>query len=96
MVGMKSKTPQENKWCVYMTRGSDGSLYTGVSIDVERRIRQHNGEGKRGAKSLRSRRPVVCVYRQEFPTRSEALKRELEIKKMKRGEKVLLLDNFEL
>ena len=68
---------------------ADGSLYTGVSNDVESRISRHN-EGK-GAKYTRSRTPVTLVYTEEATSKSEALKRELQIKKMSAGQKRFLI-----
>ena len=67
----------------------DNTLYTGWTNSLERRIKAHN-EGK-GAKYTRGRLPVKLVYFEEFSTKNEALKREYEIKKMKREEKNLLI-----
>jgi putative endonuclease len=68
---------------------SDGTLYTGYTTDLVRRINTHN-KG-RGAKYTRGRLPVFLVYSEEFPTKSEALRRELEIKKLSRKEKEILI-----
>ena len=65
-------------WFTYMVECMDQSLYTGVARDVERRVRQHNGELAGGAKYTRSRRPVKLVYKTEFNTQSEALRFEIE------------------
>ena len=62
----------------YILKCSDGSLYTGWTNDLERRVKVHN-EGK-GAKYTKSRRPVELVYYEEFLTKEEAMKREYEIK----------------
>lgn len=70
-------------------RCSDNSLYTGVSNEVDKRVVEHN-VGK-GAKYTRSRRPVVLVYQEKAVDRSTAQKREAEIKRMKRAEKLRLL-----
>jgi len=76
-------------WFVYMVEGADGSLYTGITTDVARRVRQHNvGEG---AKSLRGRLPVRLVHREEAATRAEAAKREREIKRLSRERKLAFL-----
>ncbi len=72
-------------WYVYILRLSDGSLYTGITKDVERRIEQHE-EGK-GSKYVRSRLPCKLVYLEEIEDRSEALKREAEIKKWSKKKK---------
>ncbi len=73
----------------YIVRCSDGSLYTGWTNDLEKRIRAHN-EGK-GAKYTKSRRPVVLAYYEEFRTKEEAMRREWEIKRMSRQEKMRMI-----
>ena len=75
----------------YIVKCSDGSLYTGWTTDIEKRIEAHNSG--RGAKYTKSRRPVTLVYYEEFATKEEAMKREYAIKQMKREEKkALILD----
>ena len=69
----------------YIVRCKDGSLYTGWTNDIEKRIKAHN-KGK-GAKYTKSRRPVKLVYYEEFQTKEEAMKREYAIKHMRRKEK---------
>lgn len=78
-------------WQVYMILCSDGSLYTGISTDTERRFRQH-GEGA-GARYFRGRRPERIVYREDGHTRVSAAKREREIKGLSRAEKLLLVSS---
>lgn len=77
------------KFFVYLLRCADDTLYCGYTTDVARRVAVHNA-GK-GAKYTRSRLPVVCVYQEEFATRSEALAREAAIKKYSRAQKLALL-----
>ncbi len=77
---------------VYMLECSDNTLYTGIAKDVHKRLKEHNTSEK-AAKYTRARRPLRLVYTQELPTRSEALKREYAIKKLKREEKLRLIDN---
>ena len=72
-------------WYLYMLRCGDGTLYTGITTDVEKRLAAHRA-GK-GAKYTRGRGPLELVYREELPDHSAALKRELEIKSMPRAEK---------
>ncbi len=82
----------QSEWFVYIVRCADDSLYTGIATDVERRLREHNGEVKGGAKYTRARQPVNLIYQESLRTRSEASKRECEIKKMGRAEKLRLID----
>lgn len=73
----------------YMVKCRDGSLYTGWTTDVERRVREHNAG--RGAKYTQSRRPVELVYYETFETKVEAMKREYAIKQLSREEKETLI-----
>ena len=74
---------------VYLLRCRDGTLYTGYTDNPERRLRVHNA-GK-GAKYTRSRLPVELVYQEQSPDKSAALRREREIKRMRRAEKLALI-----
>lgn len=76
-------------WKVYVVRCRTGELYTGSTVDLERRIRQHN-EGK-GSRFTRVRRPVVLVYQEPCDSRSSALKREIQIKRLNRSGKLALI-----
>ena len=73
----------------YIVKCSDGSLYTGWTNDLEKRIRAHN-DGK-GAKYTKSRRPVVLAYYEEFQTKEEAMRREWEIKQLDREQKMKMI-----
>lgn len=77
-------------WFVYMLRCRDGSLYTGCTDHVERRLAAH--QSGKGAKYTRSRLPVELVYQEEAADRSAALRREAAIKKLTRKEKLELLE----
>ena len=80
---------------VYIVQCADSTLYTGISTELERRIKEHNGSTK-GAKYTRVRRPVELVYSESHPDRSAASKREYEIKKkMSRVEKLEMIKGFE-
>ena len=79
----------EKRWWVYIVRCRDGTLYTGMTDDVEKRVAAHN-RGT-GAKYTRSRTPVTLLYREELPDRSAALRRESAIKKLPRAEKLRLI-----
>lgn len=80
-------------WYVYMLRCGDGSLYTGSTTDVERRLREHQ-EGT-GARYTRSRPPVTLAYAEEAPDRSAAQRREAAIKKLPRAQKLKLIGKGE-
>lgn len=81
----------ENIWYLYILRCRDGTLYTGITTDVDKRFAAHNA-GK-GAKYTRGRGPLQLLYREQCADHSAALKRELEIKKLTRQEKELFLLN---
>ena len=81
----------EKNWYLYILRCGDGSLYTGITTDVSRRLAAYR-RGK-GAKYTRGRGPLELVYRQVCGTHSDALRRELEIKALSRGEKEQLIQN---
>lgn len=74
----------------YIVECSDGSLYTGIAINLEKRIKEHNGQLKGGAKYTRGKGPVILKHFEKYNTRSQALKREAEIKKMQTSKKVSL------
>jgi len=75
---------------VYMLRCSDGSYYTGITTDIERRLSEHNTSSL-GAKYTKARRPVTLVWAKEANSRSEASKEERRVKKLKRAEKEMLI-----
>ncbi len=74
---------------VYILECSDGTLYTGIARDAERRLQVHNSG--RGAKYTRSRLPVFLRYRETQPDKSAALRREYAIKQLSRSEKLQLI-----
>jgi predicted GIY-YIG superfamily endonuclease len=78
-----------NTWKLYILRCGDGTLYTGITTDVEKRLEAHR-TGK-GAKYTRGRSPLELVYREDCGDHSTALKREIEIKKLTREEKEKLI-----
>lgn len=81
-------------WYLYILELNDSSLYTGITVDLPRRISQHN-EGK-ASKCTRVRRPVKLVYSQEFPDRPKASKEEYRIKKLTRIQKLALISEHPL
>ena len=81
----------EKIWHLYILRCKDGTLYTGITTDVDKRFAAHNS-GK-GAKYTRGRGPLTLLYREECGDHSAALKRELEMKALSRQEKEEFLKN---
>ncbi len=75
----------------YIVKCSDGSLYTGWTNDLEKRMKAHN-DGK-GAKYTKTRRPVELVYYEHFATKEEAMSREYHIKQLTRTQKIDLIKN---
>ncbi|MEK7213427.1 MAG: GIY-YIG nuclease family protein [Patescibacteria group bacterium] len=71
---------------LYILKCSDGTLYTGITVDLKRRVGEHN-TSKLGAKYTRSRRPVKLVYSKKFRNRSLATKAETEMKGLSRRKK---------
>ena len=79
-----------SRWFVYIIQSIGGRLYTGITTDVERRLRQHNGELVGGARYTRTDRPWIVVHVEKFKGQGEALKREAAIKKFSRARKLKL------
>jgi len=81
-------------WHLYLVRSHDGSLYTGITIDVARRFAEHQGNGDTGAKYLRGRGPLVLVFQKKLGGRSLALGVESKIKQLSKARKEeLIRDN---
>lgn len=78
------------KWYVYILKCNDGTLYTGITDDLDRRLEQHN-TGK-GAKYTRGRGPVTLLYEETYSSKGEALSREHAIKALKRAQKLALME----
>lgn len=77
---------------VYILRCGDGTLYTGWTNDTEKRVKAH--AAGRGAKYTRSRLPVELVYREALPDRGGAMRREAQIKRLTRSEKLALIQEY--
>ena len=75
----------------YILRCADGTLYTGWTYDLEKRLAAHNAGT--AAKYTRPRRPVTLVYQEAFPTKEEAMRRERQIKRLTRAEKLALIQS---
>ena len=82
----------ENNWIIYLLECGDKSLYCGITNNLERRLKQHRGETKGGAKYTRSHQPCRLVYKEESLSRSKALQREAVIKKMTKEAKLALIN----
>lgn len=80
----------KNTWHLYILRCRDGSLYTGITTDVEKRLEAH--QNGKGAKYTRGRAPLELVYREECGTHSDALKRELTVKALTREQKIQMIE----
>lgn len=89
-----SKRTGERMHYTYLVECRDHTFYIGYTNNLEKRIKTHNA-GK-GAKYTRGRLPVLLRYYEEYETKSEALKRECELKKLKRKEKERLVEGFSL
>lgn len=74
-------------WHLYMIRCGDGSLYTGITIDLDRRLREHQEQGPKCAKYLRGKQPLILVYSETCLSRQDALRAEIKVKKLSKTEK---------
>ncbi|MEN3160055.1 GIY-YIG nuclease family protein [Alkalimonas sp. NCh-2] len=74
-------------WFLYLLRTNNDHIYTGISTDPARRLRQHNGEISGGAKALRGRRPLQLLYQEPYPCRSSASKAEYQFKQLSKQQK---------
>lgn len=77
-------------WYVYILSCNDGSLYTGITTDPERRVSEHN-DSKLGAKYTRARRPVSLAYLESSGSQAQATIREAEMRKLDRNQKIAFL-----
>ena len=84
---------KQKTWFVYVLRCADSTLYTGITLDVDKRLNQHNGIVALGAKYTRARRPVKLVYQESSDSRSAASKREHAIKSLDKHQKEALISS---
>ena len=80
-------------WYVYLIRTKMGHLYTGITQDVLRRVKEHQKEGGKGAKYLKGKKPLKLVFHKKIGSRSKALKTEAQIKKWPKKKKEALVNN---
>lgn len=84
----------EKSWTVYILQCGDGTLYTGITDDLERRLRAH--EAGKGAKYTRGRGPLTLRYQERLSDKGEALRREAAIKRLRRDEKLDIIHKKEV
>lgn len=82
------------QWKLYILQCKDGTLYTGITDDLQRRLRMH-GAGK-GAKYTRGRAPLLLRYTEDCENHSQALRREIQVKRLSRQEKLALCNSFQV
>ena len=80
------------KWHVYLLECADGTLYCGVTTDLERRVRKHNGDLPGGARYTTGRRPVRLLASAAYPDRASACRMERRVKRLPKGKKAAALD----
>ncbi|MBW1636908.1 MAG: GIY-YIG nuclease family protein [Deltaproteobacteria bacterium] len=90
---MDSTTESRHSWYVYIVQCRDNTLYTGITTDLERRLREHNSS-RLGARYTRPRRPVKLAYYEKAESRSSAASREYRIKQLKPANKKQLIAEF--
>lgn len=83
----------ESVWYLYMVRCASGQLYTGVTTDVARRFKEHQSGNAKSAKFLRGKGPLTLAYSETVGSRSDALKREIALKKWPRVKKLALIES---
>jgi putative endonuclease len=86
-----SKVKSRQCYC-YIVQCADGTFYTGWTTDLEKRVATHNAG--RGSRYTRLRRPVKLVYFENLPDRSQAMRREIQIKRLSRPDKLKRISNF--
>ena len=84
----------DKKYFVYILECADKTLYTGIAVDIEKRLSEHNSDSGKGAKYTRYRQPVKLVWKMEIDNKSLALKEEYRIKQLTKKEKENLIKNI--
>ncbi|MEL4252248.1 GIY-YIG nuclease family protein [Shewanella xiamenensis] len=93
--GATSEIEQASTWYLYLIRCANGHLYTGITTDVARRFNEHQSSSPKAAKYLRGKGPLTLMYQEQVGTRSDALKREIAVKKLSRSQKLRLIESAE-
>ena len=86
-------TEQTQRWWVYLLQCSDQTLYAGITTDLNRRVQEHNGEIRGGARYTRARRPVRLVWCEPSESRSAASQREAAVRRLSRSQKEQLIQH---
>lgn len=86
-----SSNSQGRPWCLYIVKCADGSLYTGITLDIARRLEEHQSAKGKGSKYLRGRGPLELVFSCQFESRNMALREEAKLKKWPRRKKEQLI-----
>lgn len=86
---------QVSVWYLYLIRCANGHLYTGITTDVTRRFNEHQSSSPKAAKYLRGKGPLTLMYQEQVGTRSDALRREIAVKKLSRAQKLALIESAE-
>lgn len=90
-MNLRKKSSNTLKWFVYIIRCADDTLYTGITTDLTRRMREHNAQGRLTAKYLRGKAPLKLVFQLEAQNKSTALQKEIQIKKLSKQQKEQLI-----
>ncbi|ESE42239.1 GIY-YIG nuclease family protein [Shewanella decolorationis] len=93
--GSTSEIEQVSTWYLYLIRCANGHLYTGITTDVARRFNEHQSNSPKAAKYLRGKGPLTLMYQEQVGTRSDAIKREIAVKKLSRAQKLGLIESVE-
>jgi len=91
IIGIAMRKTSRRAAFVYLLLCADGTIYTGWTFDIRRRVREH--QRGRGARYTRARRPVELIYHERFPSRRAAMRREVAIKGMARKRKLMLANS---
>lgn len=83
---------QNQTWQLYIVRCNGGQLYTGVTVDLERRFEEHQSNGPKCAKYLRGKQPLNLIFHAQLSDKSAALKAEIQIKKLSKQKKLALIN----
>ena len=89
--GLQQKTHKMENWFLYLIRCKDNSLYTGITIDVNRRFKEHQSNDRKGSKYLRGKSPLKLVLKKKIGNKSLASKVEAKVKKLPKANKELLV-----